>query len=375
MVGPEPQLLDTDPLVARVHDLHREISSLQRQLLAALAELDTRGAWEDDGAHDMAHWTAMQLGVTYWKAARWVDAGQALPDLPATAGALDRAVLGIDKVVELTRLATPEDEDALVPWASEVAPGAIRAAAELASSRRPETVAADDEDRSVRWRYVEEGRRFSLEAHLPAAQGAVVAKALERLADAVPVMPGEGSPPLADLRRADALVALCSARLASDPDPDRATIVVNAQLETLLDGNADAQIEGGPVIDAASVQRLLCNARVQTVIEDGGGSVLGLGRMSREPSTWMMRQLRHRDARCRFPGCAARRFTHAHHIDWWSKGGRTDLDNLILICSFHHRLVHELRWRVERYPNGDVGWYRPNGDRYRAGPRAPNLAA
>jgi hypothetical protein len=96
--------------------------------------------------------------------------------------------------------------------------------------------------------------------------------------------------------------------------------------------------------------------------------MIGLGRTSREPSSWMLRQLRYRDRECRFPGCGARRFTQAHHIVWWRYGGRTDLDNLLLICSFHHRLVHEKGWSVKRDPDGTIRWFLPGGALYRAGP-------
>jgi hypothetical protein len=83
----------------------------------------------------------------------------------------------------------------------------------------------------------------------------------------------------------------------------------------------------------------------------------------------MMRQLRYRDQECRFPGCGSRRFTQAHHIGWWSRGGRTDLENLVLTCTFHHKLVHEHGWSLARDPDNTVRWYRPDGIRYRAGPR------
>jgi len=85
----------------------------------------------------------------------------------------------------------------------------------------------------------------------------------------------------------------------------------------------------------------------------------------------MVRQIRHRDGECRFPGCGSRRFTQAHHIVWWSKGGRTDLANLVLICSFHHKLVHEHGWSLTRDgADGVVRWLRADGTGYRAGPRA-----
>ena len=63
------------------------------------------------------------------------------------------------------------------------------------------------------------------------------------------------------------------------------------------------------MIHPQSVRRLLCNARVQTVVEDRNGTVLGIGRLSRQAPAWMVRQVRHRDRECRFPGCGARRFT------------------------------------------------------------------
>jgi hypothetical protein len=220
----------------------------------------------------------------------------------------------------------------------------------------------------VSWSNFDEGRRFGLEAELPAAQGAVVAKALERLAGELPLMPEEDRKWSAPARRADALVALCSERIASDPDPDRATVVVHASLESLMSGEGNAETEDGGVIPSQTARRLACNARVQVVVEDPGGQVVRLGRIMREPPAWMVRQLRYLDRECRFPGCGSRRFTQAHHVTWWEKGGRTDLENLVLICSFHHKLVHEYGWRLIRERDGIVRWFHPDGTRYRAGP-------
>ena len=79
--------------------------------------------------------------------------------------------------------------------------------------------------------------------------------------------------------------------------------------------------------------------------------------------------VRYRDRECRFPGCGARRFTQAHHLTFWSRGGRTELANLLLICAFHHRLVHEYGWKVTRDRDGVVRWFDRGGAEYRAGPR------
>jgi hypothetical protein len=127
-------------------------------------------------------------------------------------------------------------------------------------------------------------------------------------------------------------------------------------------------IEDGPVIHPETATRLMCSGRIQALLEDEAGDVLRVGRLSREPSTWMLRQLKHRDRECRHPGCGSRRFLHAHHIVWVEHGGKTELANLILLCSFHHKLVHEYGWRVERQRDGTVHWFRPSGIRYEPGP-------
>lgn len=331
-------------------------------------------AWRGSGAHDMAHWLTMRHGISDWKARRWIAAGRALEALPRISEAFASGELGIDKVVELTRFATAETEAGLVTWALGVSSGCIRHRADLELRRRIDEIADVERDRILSWWYFDQGKRFALEAELPAAQGAIVAKTLGRLASVVPAMPGEEGSLCAAARRADALVALCSESRGAQGDTDRATVVVHASLEALADGSGGCEIEGGPVIPAASAKRLLCDGRMQIVVEDETGQPIRLGRTTREPSAWMLRQLRYRDHECRFPGCGNRRFTQAHHIVWWRHGGRTDLDNLVLVCFFHHRLVHEYGWTIRRDPDGSIRWSHPDGTRYRAGPGPPGRA-
>jgi hypothetical protein len=217
--------------------------------------------------------------------------------------------------------------------------GAIRHRGDVMARVDREGVVETERARTLSWWWFEEERRLGLHAELPAAQGAVVVRAIERMAERVPSMPGEED--LVETRHADTLVAICSAQAAADPDPDRATVVIHAQLSGLEDGSGGRELERGTAVHPDTVRRLLCNGRVQTVIEDAAGDVVGLGPHLREPPAWMLRQVRYRDRECRFPGCGARRFTEAHHVRWWRHGGRTSLENLLAICSFHHRLVHE----------------------------------
>jgi hypothetical protein len=350
-----------DELIEGIDACHARVGDAQRAMLACIARGDRRELWRDWGARDMAHWLSMRYGISQWKARRWIAAAYALEGLPRVSEALACGELSADKVVELCRFATPETEGRLLAWAQRVSCAAIRRGGDLAASGSIEETLDAERARFVSWWWSDDGRRFGLAAELPAASGAVVARALGRAAERVPVMPGENDAFSADARRADALVALCSARLGSDPDPDRATVVVHAPLASLLEDRGGSSLEDGGVAHPETVRRLACDARVQTVIEDEHGQPLALGRISREPSAAMLRQLRYRDTECRFPGCGARQFTQAHHIVWWERGGTTDLANLVLICTFHHKLVHEHGWGLRREPSGEVRWFRPGG--------------
>jgi hypothetical protein len=359
-----------DELIEALDEAHRQTCRLQREMFETIVEIERRGLWRGSGARDVTHWLSMRLGISQWKARRWVDAAHALPHLRDIAGAFERGELGVDKVVELARFASFETEAGLIRWAAFASSASVRRRADLEVRRAIDDVRDAERARFLNWWHLDDGNRLGLEGEFPASQGAVVVSALQRMADAVPAMPGEEGPSYAEARRADALVALCSNRAADDADADRATVVVHARLGDLASARGSAEIEGGGPIHPETVRRLLCDGRVQAVVEDRDGEPLRLGRLSREPSPAMLRLLRYRDMGCTFPGCGARRFTQAHHIVWWGEGGSTDLNNLTLVCFFHHRLVHEHGWRVRKDTRGRLRWITPDGVVHRPGARA-----
>jgi hypothetical protein len=94
------------------------------------------------------------------------------------------------------------------------------------------------------------------------------------------------------------------------------------------------------------------------------------------PFRQLLRVQRHLDGSCRFPGCERKRWLNAHHLDHWGNGGATNLDNLVLPCQAHHRLIHEGGWRTSGDPGRDLRFHDPTGwSRRRAPPvrrsRAP----
>ena len=156
------------------------------ELFRVIAEADRCSSWLDLGARDMAHWLSMRYDISEWKARRWIAAAIALEDLPMLSAAFSLGDLGIDKVVEITRFATPETEADLLRWAKNVSIGCIRRRADLACHPAIEDIQDAEKSRFLSWWYLDNGTRFGLEAELPAAQGAIVRKALERAADHFP---------------------------------------------------------------------------------------------------------------------------------------------------------------------------------------------
>jgi hypothetical protein len=311
----------------------------------------------------------MRYGISLWKAHRWVQAAGAIEDLPRVREALQSGELGLDKVVELTRFASPDDEVRLISWAKRVSCGAVRRRAERDAHPDVRVDRDAHDQRTLRWWWLQDERRLGFEGELPAAEGRAVIAAIEQVAARIPEMPGEGGPFHRDRRRADALVAICTGQVGELPVV-RPTVVIHAQAEGLMRGSGGAELESGPVLHPETVRRLACTARVQTVVENPDGEAISFGRTRRVPSVAQARQVRSRDGGCVFPGCGTTVFTEVHHVRFWSRGGTTDLDNLALICSFHHRLVHEHGWWFTR-EGPETTWFRPNGVRYRAGP-SPN---
>ena len=127
---------------------------------------------------------------------------------------------------------------------------------------------------------------------------------------------------------------------------------------------------GGIRVSAETARRMACDAATVSMRHGPGGEILDVGRRTRTLSPALRRALAARDRQCRFPGCGNLR-CDAHHIEHWADGGRTALDNLVLLCRRHHRAVHEEGFRVTMDAAGDVHFLRPDGRPLPEAPAAP----
>ena len=103
--------------------------------------------------------------------------------------------------------------------------------------------------------------------------------------------------------------------------------------------HAPAALHLGPLLTDDDRRYLLCDATCEVWFERHG-QLIGSGRATRTVSRRLRRALEHRDHTCVVPGCGATRGLHAHHIRHWEDGGPTELDNLVLVCPYHHRMHH-----------------------------------
>ena len=148
----------------------------------------------------------------------------------------------------------------------------------------------------------------------------------------------------------------------SHPGPNkRAAACDTGENSTPLDEDI-SHIEGGPHVSAETSRRICCDAGISPIATNNNGEPLNIGRKSRTIPAPMRRALRTRDKGCQFPGCTHQHFIDGHHIQHWADGGETRLDNLVLLCRHHHRLVHEGGFACERSDAGQLVFKNEHGD-------------
>ncbi|WP_248581126.1 HNH endonuclease signature motif containing protein [Nocardioides sp. InS609-2] len=140
---------------------------------------------------------------------------------------------------------------------------------------------------------------------------------------------------------------------------DATTVIVTIDIDTLRDGLGIATTDTGTPITAAEARRLACTAHLIPAVLGGTSEPLDLGRGTRLFSRHQRKAFALRDHTCRADGCdIPAAWTEAHHQHPWSHGGPTNLDNGLLLCSWHHHRAHDDRYLHDRLPNGDLRFHR-----------------
>lgn len=365
--------LSDEDLVCGMDELHIDVGVRQRRFLSFLAEFDKRQRWKRNGHRDAAEWVCARYGYSRYKARRCVAAAHVIDSLPLISQALCDGQLNLDRVIELTRMATPETEAKLIPWARRVTAWWIGQQANLNDAKASRRAKRAHSSRCLQW-WWDEDSMLSVSASLTTDQGAAFIKAIDRVVDTTPESPAGERDPIA-ARRADALCALVSQRLADDPDLDRATVILHTTPEKLTGKHDCSELEGGVAVSPRTAQRIACDSRIQTVVHDDDGSVIEITETAYQVPPHLRRVVLQRDNyMCTFPGCECRR-VDIHHMTPYPEGP-TEEWNLACDCRVHHPLVHEHGWK-QRSVDGVVKWFMPDGRLYdpkpsAARPRAPD---
>jgi hypothetical protein len=401
---PPPTQQSLDELGDRICELAAHLASATCRWLLMIAEFDEREGWAEWGVVSCAQWLSWRCSIGSRAAREHVRVARRLGELPLVRAAFEAGELSYCKVRALARVATERIEADLVEIARHATGAQLEKLVRGYSGAMSATVEAAQrslERRFLRWDWEDDGS-LRFQGRLSATDGALLLQALQAVQEPI-------REPDADVSgaRADALVWLARAALMDgigglddgqeqgDSRPpgaprsgaprsgaprsgaprsggDPCEVVVHVDVETLArdEVHARSELAGGPAIAPETARRLACDAAVVRIVERDG-EPLSVGRRTRRIPPALRRALCSRDRGCRFPGCDHTRFLHAHHIHHWAQGGRTDLPNLVHLCPYHHRLVHEGGYTIRRVGERGLSFHRPNGERI---PEAPRLS-
>lgn len=393
------QDLPLEQLEHQITELAAHIYAATCRWLLLVAEFDRREAWRQWGCKSAAHWLSWQCGVELGPAREQVRVARRLTELPLVRDGFERGELSYSKARAISRVATPQTEESLVEMARHSTAAQLEKLVRAyrgVQSAELEAANAAHARRFLSWRWEEDGT-LSLKGRLGPEEGAAFIAAIEQevaeewAAAAIesgrvsaetpdpallatvggpsdedaaaraehPVLAGRGA------RSADAFARLVEAarcaRAANRSPAGLAQVVIHADEDSLrADEIHDrCHLEDGPAVPPETARRLTCDGSI-VLLRERAGRPLDVGRLTRTIHPALRRALENRDGGCTFPGCHQRRRLHAHHLVHWSRGGRTDRDNLTLVCAFHHRLVHEGGFDVRRV-GGETIFIRPDG--------------
>ena len=347
-----------------IRHCHR-INSATYDLLVDLREFDQRAGFLRAGFDNCVDWLHWRCDIGLSAAREKVRVAQAILVLPTISSAFAEGRLAYSKVRALTRVANKENERVLVAFALKRTTTQVEQ--RCRELRCGTNASVDDAHRAHARRSLCTHRNpdkgtVTITLEIPTEQAELIDKALDKARDSHDRTPAEFAHESWSARQADALVEIATSYLIDqDADKKVASSSDNYVVTVHVDRSALAEGKGRSGMPVESVKRLCCDGNTISIVEDANGKPLNIGRKSRTVPTAIKRALHARDKHCRFPGCRNNRFVDAHHIHHWSTGGETSLDNLLLLCGKHHRLVHEGGFRIVRDYQDQWIFTRPNG--------------
>ena len=306
-----------------------------------------------------ASWIARTCGMSVTSAADRVCVGTQLESLPKVAAALGSGGISYQSASQLCHLrdklggkAELFDEDEMLSYAREYSVSELRKLCRLARHIADPDGFFKEEEQNFLLRHFHISQMsdgmFAVDGVLDPVAGAALKTAVDVLAKPK----GPEDERTARQRRADAMGELAMHAMEQGTLPRRHSVKPHINLTMTLEalkgelGVPPADLDLSLPISTRTAERLACDCTMSRVVL-ADSMVIDVGRATRTVSPPTMRALRVRDKGCRFPGCDRQvNWSSPHHIIGWARGGPGNLPNLVLLCYFHHRLVHEGGWQV-----------------------------
>ena len=334
-----------DLLADQIAEQATHLDAATHRLLTNIRIFDEARGWARWGRRSCAEWLTVRLECDPGTAREHVRIARALARLPKIDDTLRHGRLSYAKVRAMTRIATPANDELLIEDALHcTSPQLERIVRKYAAVKRgiERTPDDDKERRRITKRDLDDGM-VNINARLHPEEAELLWAALTKIARE------RGAK---DFSRVDALIEIAQ-QVARGTSPDRAPtdIVLTVPSDALAAESTDDAVAGttasGSCLSKQTVFRLACDAGLVVMLENEAGNCLSVGRKTRTIPASIKRALIKRDQTCRFPGCCNRVFLDGHHATHWMQGGETSLENLVTLCGFHHRFVHEYGYRVE----------------------------
>src|SRR5712691_4776483 len=343
----EADWVDPEVEVAyRLEELRQHIDQMELAFAVLAAQLEKGDLWDKEGFNSAGDWLRFTCHMNSHAVSNALAVGGQEAKLSKSIEALNAGAIGFAHLATMGRtadeLGKAFDESTLLPLAKEHSPGKFhhkvlhyKHSVDAAGYNRDQERLV--EERSLRLSTAQDGCLLIMGVLDPVG-GAVVRTALEPLAQPS----GAHDDRSREQRFADALVERVAGGMPGN-------LQVTATIETLkgLAGAAAGEMEFSLPISSTSIQRLACDCSVTRVLLSQDSVTIDVGRSKRVISGGLSRALKARDGHCRWPGCErSASMCDGHHLVHWINGGPTDLDNLVLLCRRHHRMVHEGGWQL-----------------------------
>jgi hypothetical protein len=299
-----------------------------------------------------------------------VAAARALETVPDLEETLESGSGSFDRIIATAHLVAAGASADRINQAAGLDITGIR---KLAAAHRRMTPTSEQQtfrDRFVSMQPTLDRTAYRLWGQLPGVDGQLVEQALLTRADTFPTLP-DGTKSSLGQRNADALVSISQDSLTSTSSGDQddsgtgpvLSIFTDGQLAAGSDGQAGSVTSTGISVGRSTIEEILCNGSTEHITFHNG-QPLAAGRTSRVIPPKLRRAILHRDGGCTADGCTSRYRLQPHHRVPWSQNGRTDPNNLVTLCWFHHHVViHQMGYTIQPdTPPGRLRFNSPGHD-------------